>query len=479
MSNLEQYSVSIKAARQLTNTSKTSPQMLASSPKYLLKMLPWEEVPGGTYRINRTKLIFKSVGRIGIEFEGGAFVIKPADFREVPLFSSLNEAMLEAMISSFKVETVERGIELCKEGEDKDKFYVIANGACELVKTGQYGEELVIKTIGPGDFFGEEELVSDMVAPSTVRTLTDCTFMTLHEDDLTNIFEVNSELKAPFEKEIERMIKLREKANEFGDQEVELSSGHIGETDLPLTYVDYIEEPIEIPMNLVQTVLRVHTRVSDLYNDPINQLEMQMGITMAYMWERQEWELINNPEYGLLANAHPSMRLQTRGGSPTPDDMDALLSLVWKAPSFFLAHPRAIAAFERECTWRGVPPTYEVIDGIRFIQWRGVPLIPSEKVEIDGSIVNRHGPGRTSILLIRAGGQDVQGVSGLYQTGIPGEVAPGLSVRLMDIDRKAIANYLMTLYFSLAIHTEDAAGVLENVEVGYYHDYTTRTPKVK
>ena len=50
------------------------------------------------------------------------------------------------------------------------------------------------------------------------------------------------------------------------------------------------------------------------------------------------------------------MRISTRYGAPTPDDLDELLALVWKKPAFFLAHPKAIAAFERECTWRGVPP---------------------------------------------------------------------------------------------------------------------------
>jgi hypothetical protein len=47
------------------------------------------------------------------------------------------------------------------------------------------------------------------------------------------------------------------------------------------------------------------------------------------------------------------MRISTRYGAPTPDDLDELLDLVWKKPAFFLAHPKAIAAFERESIWRG------------------------------------------------------------------------------------------------------------------------------
>jgi hypothetical protein len=41
----------------------------------------------------------------------------------------------------------------------------------------------------------------------------------------------------------------------------------------------------------------------------------------------------------------------------------------------------------------------------------------------------------------------------------------------MGINHKAIASYLISLYCSLAVLTDDALGVLENVEVGKYHEY--------
>ena len=78
--------------------------------------------------------------------------------------------------------------------------------------------------------------------------------------------------------------------------------------------------------------------------------------------------------------------------------------------------------------------------------------------------------GTTSILLLRIGEAD-QGVVGLHQAGIPGEIMPSLSARLMGLDSLGVASYLLTLYFSCAVLTDDAVGVLENVEVGYYHDY--------
>jgi hypothetical protein len=210
-------------------------------------------------------------------------------------------------------------------------------------------------------------------------------------------------------------------------------------------------------------VLDVHTRVSDLYSSPHNQIHEQLRLTIETIKERQESELINNAEYGLLNNVAPAFKIQTRKGSPTPDDLDELIARVWKEPAFFLAHPRAIAAFGREATRRGTPPPTVTLFGSQFLTWRGIPLIPTDKLHIT--------EGKTNILLLRTG-ESRQGVVGLYQPNLTGELTMGLSVRFMGINHKAIASYLVSLYCSLAVLTEDALGVLENVEVGNYYDYT-------
>jgi hypothetical protein len=63
-------------------------------------------------------------------------------------------------------------------------------------------------------------------------------------------------------------------------------------------------------------------------------------------------------------------------------------------------------------------------------------------------------------------GLEDEGVIGLRQTGIPDEVAPGLNVRFMGIDDKAIISYLVSAYYSVAVLVPDALGVLDNVEIG-------------
>ena len=68
-------------------------------------------------------------------------------------------------------------------------------------------------------------------------------------------------------------------------------SGHEEDNIIPETYIDYEENPTEYSLNTLQTVVRVHTRVSDLYNNPYNQLEEQLRLSIESIKERQEWEL--------------------------------------------------------------------------------------------------------------------------------------------------------------------------------------------
>lgn len=268
----------------------------------------------------------------------------------------------------------------------------------------------------------------------------------------------------PVEAGIYRLNRVKEEHHDDpGNRSAEVGCSPQNNEDLPETFVDYEAAPREYSLNAVTTVLDVQTRVSDLYSHPIDQIQEQLRLLIEKVKEKQEFELVNNAEYGLLNNIAESQKISTRKGRPTPDDLDELITKVWKEPAFFLAHPRAIAAFGRECTRRGVPPPTASLFGSQFLTWRGLPLVPSDKVGIDAE-------GKSKILLLRTG-EKKQGVTGLFQPGVPGEVAPSLSVRFMGINRKAIASYLISLYCSAAVLTDDAIAVLENVEVDSYYDY--------
>ncbi len=231
---------------------------------------------------------------------------------------------------------------------------------------------------------------------------------------------------------------------------------------LPIAFSNYEEQPREYTLTSITTTIQVDTRVSDLYRSPMEQVKEQLSLSVEKLKEKQEHELLNNRQYGLLNNVDPDMRVATRKGPPTPDDLDELISRVWKEPSYFLAHPKAIAAFGRECTRRGVPPATINLFGSPFLSWRGLPIVPCDKLPIKGN--------KSEILLLRTG-ERKRGVIGLFQPGLPGEVSPSLSVRMMGINQAGAAQYLLSLYCSVAVLTHDALGALQGVVLDHYHEY--------
>ena len=248
------------------------------------------------------------------------------------------------------------------------------------------------------------------------------------------------------------------------DKAIEVVCSHPEESVIPATYAEYEETPREYRLSSINSVLNVDTRVADLFSNPYDQVREQLRVTIESVKERQENELLNNADYGLLNNVTGSQRVSTRKGAPTPDDLDELLTKVWKEPSFFLANPRAIAAFGRECTRRGVPPPTVTLFGNPFLTWRGIPLVPTDKIRVAGKTP------KTKILLVRVG-ERKQGVIGLFQPGLTGEQSPGLSVRFMGISDRSLASYLISLYCSASVLADDAIAALDDVEVGQYHEY--------
>ncbi len=258
-----------------------------------------------------------------------------------------------------------------------------------------------------------------------------------------------------------------------GDTPLDVLCSQTKKSDIiPDGYVEYETEPREYRLNSISTIINVNTAIEDVYSSPYDQVQEQLALAIDSLRERQESQLINNDDYGLLKNVPDSQRIRPirDDGCPTPDDLDELISKVWKEPSFFLAHPRAIAAFERECTRRGVPPVTANIAGGTFILWRGIPIIPTDKLLVDGLKKPESQSGKTNILLVRTG-EAKRGVIGLFQAGLKNEHSRGLSVRFRGIDDKGVASYLLSLYCSAAILADDAIAVLEDVEVGEYYDY--------
>src|SRR5579875_2379178 len=437
----QQRSLSTAAARNLATTTKSVPQMQAITTRWLLRLLPWVEATGGTYRVNRRLSYTVGDGRITFISTGDDVQVIPAELRELPLLREFgDDTVLTTLAGRFEQQEYAAGQVIAEFGHRADRLYLIAHGKISKIGTGKYGNDTVLGVLADGSYFGDQILTEpDSMWEFTAKAATTCTVLSLPRQ----AFQDLAGQPGPLHTHLEQVRSAPAPAqNKHGEADIAVAAGHSGEPDLPTTFADYDTSPREYELSVAQTVLRVHSRVADLFNQPMNQIEQQLRLTIEALRERQEHELINNHDFGLLHNADLAQRIHTRTGPPTPDDMDELLASVWKDPSFFLAHPRAIAAFGRECNQRGIYPHSVDLNGHKVPSWRGVPILPCGKIPITD--------GHTSSVLLMRTGEDKQGVVGLRQTGIPDEYEPGLNVRFMSIDKQGLISYLVSAYYSAA-----------------------------
>ncbi|MEV2250046.1 family 2B encapsulin nanocompartment shell protein [Streptomyces sp. NPDC050147] len=451
-----QQSLGTSAARNLATTTKSAPQMQEISSRWLLRTLPWVQVQGGTYRVNRRLSYAVGDGRVSFVKTGDRVQVIPAELGELPILRDYEDVeVLGELAQRCQQREFAAGEVITSFGSQADEVFLLAHGRVEKIGTGPYGDDTDLGSIADGAYFGEQALLDpEAIWEYTTRAVTACTVLTLPRQDLEQVAERTDSLR-------EHLRRLRsipaQRTNKFGEAPIDLSAGHVGEAVLPGTYVDYESAPREYELSVAQTVLRVHTRVADLYNQPMNQTEQQLRLTVEALKERQEHELINNREFGLLNNCEYEQRLQPHDGVPSPDDMDELLSRR-RGSKLFLAHPRAISAFGRELNKRGLVPETIDMGGHRIPTWRGVPIFPCNKIPVTEA--------RTTSIICMRTGEEEQGVVGLHQAGIPDEIEPSLSVRFMGISEQAIISYLVSTYYSAAVLVPDALGVLENVEIG-------------
>ncbi|MFF8970397.1 family 2B encapsulin nanocompartment shell protein [Streptomyces sp. NPDC014995] len=451
-----QQSLGTVAARNLATTTKSVPQMQEISSRWLLRTLPWVDVQGGTYRVNRRLTYAVGDGRITFVKTGDRVEVIPGELGELPALRSYeDEEVLSELASRCRQQEYVPGQVIASFGGRNDEVYLLAHGRVEKVGTGPYGDDQVLGVLADGAYFGDQALLDgDAIWEYTARAHTASTVLILSRQDFEQVAERTDSLREHVRQQ--RAIP-RQRTNKYGEKAVDLAAGHSGEPDIPHTFVDYDARPREYELSIAQTVLRIHTRVADLYNQPMNQTEQQLRLTVEALKERQEHELVNNRDFGLLHNCEYDQRIQPHDGVPSPDDMDELLSRR-RGTKLFLAHPRAIAAFGRELNKRGLVPETIDVGGNRIPTWRGVPIYPCNKIPVTEARTS-------SIIAMRLGEQD-QGVIGLRQSGIPDEIEPSLSVRFMGINEQAIIKYLVTAYYSAAVLVPDALGVLENVEIG-------------
>ncbi|HET8845284.1 MAG TPA: cyclic nucleotide-binding domain-containing protein, partial [Ktedonobacteraceae bacterium] len=175
----QQMSLDVAAARTLTTTTKSTPQMQEITSRWLLRMLPWMQVSGGTYRVNRRLSYTLNDGLLTFTSNGDDVRVIPAELTELPWMQGFENAdILNALADRFVQQEFEPGEVMAQANQPADCIFLLAYGKANKLGTGKYGDQTVLEMLADGEHFGSPFLLAD-TWPYTVQAVTHCTVLTL------------------------------------------------------------------------------------------------------------------------------------------------------------------------------------------------------------------------------------------------------------------------------------------------------------
>jgi hypothetical protein len=97
--------------------------------------------------------------------------------RSSPVLRLLPVPSIEYLASRAAERRFPAGTAICEQGEPGDSFYVLSEGRAEALHDGS-----VLRTLGPGDGFGEIALLEDIPRTATVRAVADVVALELDRE---------------------------------------------------------------------------------------------------------------------------------------------------------------------------------------------------------------------------------------------------------------------------------------------------------
>jgi len=126
----------------------------------------------------------------------------------VDLFSSLDDAQLNAVAAMFNEKNFHKGdTVLMEDDESNQTLFIIAKGEVKVVLTAEDGREAILASLKEGDFFGEMALLDGEPRSATVRAVENSRLLTLRREDFLLSMKKQPDLSLTLLAEMSRRLR--------------------------------------------------------------------------------------------------------------------------------------------------------------------------------------------------------------------------------------------------------------------------------
>ncbi|NOZ11004.1 MAG: cyclic nucleotide-binding domain-containing protein [Gammaproteobacteria bacterium] len=119
---------------------------------------------------------------------------KKINLRDIALFSDLPDRVLEKLLKHMTTRTYPRATIIISEGERSGGLYFIHSGKVRIFVGDEEGRELVLRTQGIGEYFGEMSLFSEAPRSASVITIEETELSLISRPDFKDCLSENPEI---------------------------------------------------------------------------------------------------------------------------------------------------------------------------------------------------------------------------------------------------------------------------------------------
>ena len=176
-------------------------------------------------------------------------------------FPGIKPDEIEELIMNSQVRSYLPGAVLCRENEVEDRFYMILEGDVEVTKSINNSEARLLKTLGPGDFFGEMALIHNAPRAATVKAKTSLTTLELDKADFDRVLHNSSSIAMAMVREISSRLRqndqmavedLRMRASELAEAYQKLAEQELARREFLTNIAHELRSPLMVASGYLQ-----------------------------------------------------------------------------------------------------------------------------------------------------------------------------------------------------------------------------------